>query len=217
MIRAAVAGAVLALAAAPAGAQAFAYPSFQTPRVAQREFNFGVADADGATSLLFQWREGSGSRNQLSLDVGFADTDLDGAFFLGGQFGRQLTTSNASMPFDLMLTVGANVARVDFGPDSRSVLRIPVGVSAGRVFPLEGGMSITPFVHPRLVIARCGDCGLADDTNIGLEFDLGGEFKFNPAFAVRLSASMGDDDIFNGDSFGVSLAWTPGRMSRSTR
>ena len=146
MIRAAVAGAVLALAAAPAGAQAFAYPSFQTPRVAQREFNFGVADADGATSLLFQWREGSGSRNQLSLDVGFADTDLDGAFFLGGQFGRQLTTSNASMPFDLMLTVGANVARVDFGPDSRSVLRIPVGVSAG----LGGAGQI------ELMLGHCG-------------------------------------------------------------
>ena len=211
ILRAAIVGAALSLAAAaPAGAQAFAYPSFQVPRVAQREFNFGLADADGATSLLFQWREGSGSRNQLSLDLGFADTDADNVFFLGGQFGRQLTTSNAQMPFDLMLTVGAGVAHIDFGTESRNALRIPVGVSAGHVFPLEGGMTITPYIHPRFVIAHCSDC-FVDDTNLGLEFDLGGEFKFNPAFGLRLSASFGDDEIWNGDSFGVSLAWTPGR------
>ena len=219
LLRAAIAGAALSLVAvaAPAGAQAFAYPSFQAPRVASREFNFGLADADdfNATSLLFQWREGNGSRNQLSLDLGYADTDADGVFFLGGQFGRQLTTSNANMPFDLLLTAGANVAHIDFGIDSRNALRIPVGLSAGHVFPLEGGMSITPYVHPRFVIAHCSDCfANGDDTNLGLEFDIGGEFKFNPAFAVRLSASLGDNDIVNGDSFGVSLAWSPGRPGR---
>ena len=31
---------------AAAGAQAWAYPAFQPPRVMNREFNFGVADAD---------------------------------------------------------------------------------------------------------------------------------------------------------------------------
>ena len=218
LLRAAITGATLVLiAAAPVGAQAWSYPSFQMPRITPREFNFGLADADGSTSLLFQWREGSGSRNQLSLDLGYADVDgSDGVFFLGGQFGRQMTTSNANMPFDLMLTVGANVSHVDLGAESSNALRVPIGVSAGHVFPLEGGTSITPYIHPRFVIAHC-DCGGADDTNLGLEFDLGGEFKFNSAFAVRLSASFGDDEILNGDSFGVSLAWTPGRSSRSRR
>jgi hypothetical protein len=208
--------------AAQAGAQAFAYPAFQAPRVVSREYNFGLADADGATSLLFQWREGSGARSQLSLDIGFADTNNDGVFFIGGQFANQLATSTASMPFDLLLTVGAGLSRLDFGDESRNALRIPVGVSAGHVFPLEGGSTITPFIHPRLVFASCNDCffdnnGDADDSNIGLEFDVGGEFKFSPAFALRLAASLGDDDILNGDSFGVSLAWTPGRVSRSRR
>jgi hypothetical protein len=217
-LRAAVAVAALSLAAAaPAGAQAFAYPSFQMPRVAQREFNFGIADGDGndATSLLFQWREGRGSRNQLSLDVGFADIDPDGAFFLGGQFARQLVTSNATAPFDVLFTVGANVARVDLGADDYTLLRVPVGVSAGHVFPIEGGMTITPYIHPRFVFAHASVAN-ADDTELGLEFDLGGEFKFSPAFGVRLSASFGDDQI-NGDSFGVSLAWTPGGTARSRR
>lgn len=221
-VRAALAAAALSVAAvAPAGAQAFAYPSFQTPRVVQREFNFGLADADDVTSLLFQWREGSGSRNQLSLDVGFADTDGDNnVFFVGGQFGRQLTTSNATMPFDLMFTAGANLATFEAFDDRINVFRVPIGISAGHVFPLEGGMSITPYIHPRFVIANCSDCGFGeddDDTDFGIEFDLGGEFKFNPAFAVRLSATFGGEDTFNDDSFGVSLAWTPGATARSRR
>lgn len=217
-LRAAATVVALSLAAAaPAAAQAYVYPSFQAPRIVGREFNFGLADADDfdATSLLFQWREGRGGRNQLSLDLGFADTDADGVFFLGGQFGRQLATSNATAPFDVMFTAGANIARIDAGIDDFTMLRIPVGVSAGHVFPIEGGMSITPYIHPRFVFAHA-DRGFGDDTELGLEFDLGGEFKFSSAFAVRLSASFGDDDI-NGDSFGVSLAWLPGGVSRSRR
>ena len=218
-LRAALAAAALTVAAAaPAGAQAFAYPSFQAPRITGREFNFAIADADAATSLVFQWREGTGTRNQLSFDIGFGDTDADeNVFFLGGQFGRQLTTSNASMPFDLLLTVGANLAHSEFAGEGINVFRIPVGVSAGHQFPLEGGMSITPYIHPRFVIAKCSSDLGCDDTELGLEFDIGGEFKFNPAFAVRLSATFGDEDTFNDDSFGVSLAWTPGGSARARR
>lgn len=219
-LRAAVAVAALSLAAAPAGAQAFVYPSFQGPRVVAREFNFGIADADDAdaTSLVFQWRAGRGARSQLSLDLGYTDTNADGAFFIGGQFAQQLATSSATTPFDVLFTVSGNVARVDSDFNDYTVLRIPVGVSAGRVFPIEGGMTITPYLHPRFVFVHAdrGNDVNNDDTELGLEFDIGGEFKFSPAFAVRLSGSFGDDDV-NGDSFGVSLAWTPGVASRTRR
>ena len=74
--------AVLAVAfvlPAALGAQGWAYPSFQPPRVMNREFNFGVADAgDAGTSLIFQWREGLSTRSQLGLDVGFADPEGKG-------------------------------------------------------------------------------------------------------------------------------------------
>ena len=44
-----------------AEAQAWAYPSFQPPRVMNREYNFGIADTDrGGSTLVFQWREQSG-------------------------------------------------------------------------------------------------------------------------------------------------------------
>src|SRR5580765_7649406 len=104
--RRAIARAVLAVGfvvPATVGAQAWAYPSFQPPRVVTREFNFGVADAgDAGTSLVFQWREGISNKSQLSLDAGFADPDGkgNGKVILGGQFGYLFTQANAEMPLD---------------------------------------------------------------------------------------------------------------------
>jgi Outer membrane protein beta-barrel domain len=221
--RAALAAAALAaLSAAPAAAQAWTYPTFQQPRVVGREFNFAVADGEG-TSLLFQWREGISPVNQLSFDAGYVDPDVrgaDGAFFVGGQFGRQVATANANMPFDMMLTAGANVAFFD----GTNFMRIPVGLSAGHRFPLEGGLAITPFVHPRLSFDRCSECGVeiqngnvvrTSESDLGFDFDLGGSFEFNQNFAVRLSATLGGSDFLeDGDSFGISFAWTPGMPVR---
>ena len=52
-----------------ASAQAWSYPAFQTPRIVEREFNIGVADGGIAgVSALFQWREQTGTRTQLSLE-----------------------------------------------------------------------------------------------------------------------------------------------------
>lgn len=209
-LRALLTAAVLLVTAAPAGAQAFAYPSFQAPRVSN-EYNFGLADAEDITSLLFQWRVARASRSQLSLDLGFSDIDgaSDGVLFVGGQYARQLATANASTPFDALFTVGANFATTD----GFSMLRVPVGVSVGHRFPLEGGLALTPYVHPRLVIANCGDCGGPDDddTDLGLEFDIGADFEFSPQFSLRVSAMFGGNDFIDDDAFGISLAWRPGR------
>jgi opacity protein-like surface antigen len=220
----AAAAALAVLSAAPAAAQAWTYPTFQQPRVTSREFNFAVADGAG-TSLLFQWREGIGmsGTNQLSLDAGYVDPDYrgaDGAFLLGAQFAHQIMTSNANTPLDLLFTAGANVAF--FEPSS--LIRIPVGASLGHRFPLESGMAITPYIHPRLSIDHCSDCVVKfengqlvtdGDTDVGFDFDLGGSFEFTPNLAVRLSASLGGSDyLADDDSFGVSFAWTPGMPAR---
>ena len=211
--RIALAAALLAVpAVAPLGAQAWMYPSFQMPRVTPREMNFALADAGNlGTSLLFQWRQGQGVRSQLSFDVGVTDINNAGPangdqqlLLLGGQFAHQLARSTADMPFDLLLTAGVNAALGD-----GSVFRVPVGLSVGHRFPIEGGAALTPFVHPRLVYSHCGRC--SDPSDLGLEFDLGGEFEFNSAFALRLSASLGNNYFTNDDSFGASLAWHPGR------
>lgn len=201
-------------AARPADAQAWNYPSFQQPRTIDREYNFAVADGGEhtGTSFVFQWREGLTTGNQLSLDVGLADPDFTGnKVLLGGQFAHQLVVSTAQVPFDLLFTAGVNAA---FG--GGSLLRIPVGVSIGRRFPLEGGLAITPFVHPRLALDVCSSCD-RDRSTVGLDFDLGADFQFSPQFSLRFSALFSGSDYFfqnSGDAFGLSLAWRPPGLVR---
>ena len=208
-------GAALLGLAAPAGAQAWNYPSFQAPRITDREYNFAVADGGQATgtSFVFQWREGLTLGNQLSLDVGLADPDRTGTkLLIGGQFAKQLARTSTQVPFDLLFTAGINGA---FG--GGSLLRVPFGVSVGRRFPLEGGLALTPYAHPRLAIDVCGSCDDRDRSKVGLDFDLGADFEFSPQFALRFSAVFSGSDYFVNDSddaFGLSLAWRPPGLVR---
>jgi hypothetical protein len=206
--RACAVACLLAIPAARLSAQAWSYPSFQKPTITQREFNFAIADGDegGGTSLLFQWREGYGAKSQLSLDAGFADAEFaDGVFFLGGQFGHQLLRSNASTPIDMMFTAGANAG---FGDDFR-IFRLPVGVSLGHRFPLEGALAITPYVHPRASIDFISIPDGESDSDVNVDFELGAGFEFSPQLAARFGFTVGD-----ADSFGLSLAFTPGALRR---
>jgi len=213
--RAALAAAALALPAT-AGAQAWAYPSFQPPRVINREFNFGVADAGNAgTSLVFQWREGLTPRTQLSLDVGFADPEGEGngKLLLGGQFAGMLNQATAEMPLDFLATGGVGFAVGD-GSD---LVRVPFGVSIGHRFPLEGNFAVTPYVHPRLSIDICSDCGPEGDdseTDLGIDFDIGVSFEVSRSLSFRVSALFGGSDTFgDSDGFGISLAYAPAALS----
>ena len=222
MIRRAFArAAVAAVFAAPvaAGAQAWAYPAFQPPRVMTREFNFGVADAGHAgTSLVFQWREGLSPRSQLSLDVGFADPDGEGngKFLLGGQFAGLLTEAKADMPLDFLGTVGLNMALGDGG----NLVRVPFGVSIGHRFALDEGFAVTPYAHPRISLDICSDCSKSGDneTDLGIDFDLGVNFEVTRQLSFRVSALFGGSDTFgDSDGFGISLAWSPPGLSRPAR
>ncbi len=212
------------LGASLAQAQAWRYPSFQQPRVVKRELNFAVANAGdfAGTSVLAQWREGMGTRSQLSVDAGIADVDYADTFILlGGQFAHQLLTANRDMPIDLVVTAGANVAIGDLF----SLVRIPVGVSVGHQFPLENGMAITPFAHPRLTYDRCGDCAAGEsEDDFGVDFDLGADFRFTQQLSMRLSATLGGSEFFDGyydelgrrhsgNALGLGLAWTPRRYA----
>ena len=202
-------------AAATAGAQAWNYPSFQQPRTIEREYNFAIAASDGyaGNTFLFQWREGMTQGNQLSFDFGLADPDVTGTkLLLGGQFAHQLFVSSAQVPFDLLFTAGVNGA---FG--GGSLLRIPIGVSVGRRFPLEGGLAITPYVHPRLALDVCSGCERASSSSVGLDFDIGADFAFSPQFSLRFSAVFSGSDYFvdkSDNGFGLSLAWRPPGLAR---
>lgn len=198
------------LAAAPLGAQAYFYPSFQPSRVAEREYNFAIVDVGGGggTGIVVQWREGLGNqRAQFTLDAGFVDPDAAGAdtrLVIGGGFAYQMLRERNDQPFDLVFTAGLGISP----GDNITFLRVPVGVVAGHRFPLEGNFAITPYVHPRLSYDRVSfdapGGGSASDSDLNLDVDIGANFEFNRQFAVRLSAVLGDRD-----AVGLSLAWTP--------
>jgi hypothetical protein len=199
--------ALLLAVSAPLQAQAFAYPAFQPTRVAEREYNFAIADLDGnGTGLVFQWREGLGNpKLQFTLDAGFVDFDgpVDGLLMLGGALNYQLARSTADMPFDLVFTGGLGFST----SDNLSVIRIPIGVAAGHRFALDGNFAITPFVHPRLSVDRVSidtPAGDVSDTETNIDFDIGANFEINPRMALRLAALLGDSD-----AIGLSFAWTP--------
>lgn len=215
---AAAAALLVATAPAAARAQAFEYPAFQLPRVVEsREFNFAFADGKGSQSLVFQWREGYGPGSQLSFDAGFADIeDGDPALLVGGQYAQQLTTASADIPLDFALTVGANLGVFTGDPDG-VLIRVPLGVVLGRTFVVDAptGFAITPFVHPRASLDYGSDDDrFEDNTDLGLNVDVGANFQFTRALAARLAFMIGGDDFGRGDAFGLSFALTPGGPRR---
>ncbi len=199
-------------AAAPAAAQGWNYPSFNHPQIMSREFNFALADGgDYGTALVFQWREGFGIRTELKFDVGFADPDDEGdAYFIaGGAFGHRLAVASADMPLDLVLTGGVYGAFGDF-----NLFRVPVGLSVGHRFPLEGAMAVTPYVHPRVSVDFCSDCPGDDDSDISINFDLGADLELSRQLSLRFAALFAGGDLFgDDDGFGISIAWRPAALS----
>ena len=195
-------------------AQAWAYPSFQPPRVIVREYNFGIADADrgGGASIVFQWREQSGPSTQFSFDLGLADTEFDDndiLIFGGVGIGHRLGNATSEVPIDFLLTGG-----IYLGIGDITLFRLPIGVSVGHRFDMGGGMALTPYLHPRLTIDVCNDCGGSD---IGLIFDVGANFQLSRTVSIRGVAMFSGDDTIGGDGFGVSLAWTPPSLARIKR
>jgi hypothetical protein len=78
---------------------------------------------------------------------------------------------------------------------------------------MGSGMALTPYLHPRVSLDVCSDCG-GSDSDIGLTFDLGLNFQLSRSVSIRGAAVFGGDDSFGGDGFGISLAWTPPSLAR---
>jgi hypothetical protein len=199
------------LAPRMAAAQFHTYPSFQIPRVSVRDYNFGIGDAgDGGSTLLFQWREGTGPRTHLQFDAGLADPEGGGdmRFVIGGSLGRQVRDGDNDLPLDMLFTVGIGGS---FG-DGFSLLRIPFGLSVGHTFLLDDPISISPYAHPRLSLDYCSRCGGGgdSDTDFGVDVDLGVDVRVARTISIRASVMLaGSDFVGRDDAFGLSLVWLP--------
>ena len=193
---------VLALLAGAAGrsaAQETGTPIFKAPYRAFTSHEFGVSLSDpgeGISLALEGFYRYGKDANDFSIRGGFADLNGSGGtrLLLGGDFRTQVLSYSESFPLDGSLTLGIG-ANVGDGPDA---YYIPVGISLGRRFELEGSnTTFVPYVHPVIVPTFGGG-----DSHVNFALGLGVDIRFSESWAVRASGGIGDND-----GVGISVAY----------
>jgi hypothetical protein len=191
--------ALVTLAASESPAQETGTPIFKAPYRAFTSHEFGASLSDPGSAADFAlegfYSYGRGN-NDFGLRAGFADGagNLDTRFLLGGNFRTRLVSYSESFPLDGALTVGFGTQMGD-GPD---LFFLPVGISLGRRFELEGSKTtFTPYAHPVLVPTF----GSGND-EVNLALGLGVDVRFSDRWAIRASGGLGDIE-----GVGVSLTY----------
>lgn len=218
LLRSAPLAVAAAIAAAPLGAQAWNYPAFQLPYANTHEVLGGIAaGGDAGTSYFGQYRDVTTTSLGYSFDVAGVSGDNFSRFGLGAGLVKQFASASAQQPLDFAFTAGAYAS---FG-DNATILRVPVGVSLGRRVPLDGGLTVVPYAHPRLSIDVCGsgcDDGVAgndNNTEVNFVLDLGADLEMSPNLSLRGALSFGGVQRINDSAFGLGLAYRPGGLHPS--
>jgi hypothetical protein len=190
--------ALLAGSAASALAQETGTPIFEAPHRVFESHEFGAALADpgdlGDLSLEGFYRFGNGPHD-FSIRAGFLDRPGDTGFLLGGDFRTRVLSYSESFPLDGALTLGLGGI---FGGDLDDIVLLPVGISLGRRFDVEGSSTrFVPYVHPNIVPVFGGG-----DDDVEFTLGLGVDIKFGEQWAVRASGGLGDIE-----GVGVTLAY----------
>jgi hypothetical protein len=191
--------ALLAGTAGTSAAQETGTPIFKAPYRAftSHEIGASLSDPGEGVSLALEgfYRYGSGA-NDFSVRGGFED--LNGSagtrVLVGGDFRTQVVSYSESFPLDgsLTLGLGANVG------DGRDAYYVPVGISLGRRFELEGSNTIfVPYAHP-VIVPRFG----GGDSDVDFALGLGVDIRFSEQWAIRASGGLGDIE-----GVGVSVAY----------
>ncbi|HET8837284.1 MAG TPA: hypothetical protein VFN08_21345 [Gemmatimonadales bacterium] len=203
-MRRSVCGGILVLAllggtAGTSAAQETGTPIFKAPYRAFTSHEFGVSLSDpgeGVSVALEGFYRYGKDANDFSLRGGFADLNGSGGtrLLVGGDFRTQVVSYSESFPLDGSITLGLG-ANVGDGPDA---YYIPVGISLGRRFELEGSSTtFVPYAHPVIVPTFGGG-----DSNVNFALGLGVDIRFSDQWAIRASGGIGDID-----GVGISVAY----------
>ena len=171
-------------------AQETGTPMFKAPYRAFTTHEFGAAFSDPGEGVNFAlegfYSYGRGS-NDWGLRAGIADPDGPGdtRFLVGGDFRTRVLSYSESFPLDGALTVGAGL---NIG-DGDDLIYLPVGITLGRRFELEGSKTtFTPYAHPTLIPVL----GAAGGDDVGFALGLGVDMRFSQDWSVRVSGGIGD-------------------------
>lgn len=191
--------ALLGVPAVSAFAQATGTPVFRAPYRAFDRHEFGASLSDpgeGAGMAIEGFYRFGKDRNDFGVRAGVADGDADdNTFLIGGDFRTQVVNYSESFPLDGALTIGFGGI---FGTDQEDTFLLPVGISLGRRFDIEGSSTtFVPYAHPNLVPVFGG----GDDLQFTL--GLGVDVRFGEQWAVRASGGLGDIE-----GVGLSVAYS---------
>jgi hypothetical protein len=195
----ALAGVVLAATVAGrAAAQETGTPVFRAPYRAFTTSEFGatLSFPSGAPDFALEgfYSYGHGAYD-LGIRGGFEHIPGgDTRVLLGGDFRTRILNASDRFPLDGALTLGLGL-NAGSGPD---VVYIPVGLSLGRRFLLEGSKtSFVPYVEPVVVPALS-----SGNSNLDFALGFGVDIRFSNTIDFRVSAGVGD---IEGISLGLAF------------
>ena len=181
---------VVALSSADVAAQETGTPMFKAPYRAFTSHEFGAAFSDPGEGVSFAlegfYSYGRGN-NDFGIRGGIADPEGAGdtRILLGGDFRTRVLSYSDAFPLDGALTVGAGI---NLG-DGDDLIYLPIGVSLGRRFELEGSRTtFTPYAHPVVVPVL----GAAGGSDVGFALGLGVDLRFSQSISARVSGGIGD-------------------------
>ena len=203
-MRRSVRGALAALAlviatGGGAAAQETGTPVFKAPYRAftTHEFGGNLSFPSGNVNFALEGFYGLGHG---SYDIGFRGglEDLEGTgdtrVLLGADFRTRVVRASERFPLDGAFTLGLGLNAGD-GPD---VFLIPIGLSLGRRFLLEGSkISFVPYVQPVLAPAFS-----SDNSDLEAALGLGVDVRFSSTVDFRVSGGVGD---IEGISLGLAI------------
>lgn len=183
---------VLALLCGTQAARAQIFtPTFMSP---YRSNDLGVYVSEGlGTGIEAIWRRSGASGFDLGLRGGFVDAG-DGAFTAGIELRNPLNLGTA--PLDLAFTAGGQGVFGDF-----TALGAQAGVSVGGRLPIEGGVTVAPYIHPRVAFSKFTEP--ETEGQVDVLADLGVDLGFQPNLSLRFDVGLGHD----APDWGIGLAW----------
>jgi hypothetical protein len=180
-------------------AQETGTPVFKAPYRAFNTHEFGgmLSFPSGAVNFALEGFYGYGHG---AFDIGFRggledlEGDGDTRVLLGADFRTRVIHATERIPLDGAFTLGLGLNAGD-GPN---VVLIPIGLSLGRRFLLEGSkVSFVPYVHPVLVPRFS-----SGDSNLDAALGLGVDVRFSSTVDLRVSGGVGD---IEGISLGLAV------------